>query len=297
MSSIPTTSLTNASACNAHVFAEIAVPIHDLSCDTAALEAAAQLARHHGARLDVIQVVALPVPVGDTWALMPNPAFSQMYTKARASASECSAKMRQKLAALEVPGEVRPMEALYVDPANLAAIAARDSDIAIIARPRRAPRDEATVHSYFAALLLDSARPVLVIPDDHPMDTVHHALIAWRETRECARAMKDALPFLKACEHVDLLVVDPRATLVESAEEAGTAAVHYLAGHGIDAHRITAASEGHGIGATILDEARQRHVDLLVAGGYGHSRVREWAIGGTTRHLFFETPIPVLFSH
>lgn len=282
---------------HALTYAQIAVPIHDLPCDTTALDAAACIARQHGARLDVIQIVALPIPMGDTWALMPNPAFTQMYGRIRASAGECGSAIRHKLATLDVPGELRAMEAMYVEPAHLAAISARGSDITVLARPFRAPRDGSTVHACFAAVLLDSARPVLVVPAEQATGDLVRAIVAWRETRECARALRDALPMLARCERVDLLLVDPKPTLIETAEQAGTSAVRFLASHGIGAHRIVVASEGRSVGVTILEEASRRDAQLIVAGGYGHSRIREWAIGGTTRHLFHEATVPILFAH
>jgi len=278
-------------------FKAIAVPIHDLPCDTTALDVAAELARTQGAHMHVIQIVALPSPVADTWALMPNPDFTQLCTRIRASASTCAAGAQRKLEASGVAGEIRSLEAIYTEPADLAATAARHCDLAVLARPSHARRDGSTVHGYFAALLMESARPVMVVPADHPVESFRHVLIAWRETRECARALRDALPFLEAAGSVDLLVVDPKATPLETADDVGTTAMQFLVAHGIDAHRIAVASDGRSVGATILDEARQRHADLIVAGGYGHSRFREWAIGGTTRHLFFEATIPVLYSH
>lgn len=123
------------------------------------------------------------------------------------------------------------------------------------------------------------------------------ALIAWTDTRESTRAVRDAIPILKRCMSVDLLIVDREATLLESYEHAGTWIKDYLANQGISVKLIDAVSSGRRISAIILEEAVKRGADLIVAGGYGHNRFREWALGGTTRELFLSSTIPVMFSH
>ena len=136
-------------------------------------------------------------------------------------------------------------------------------------------------------LILSAGRPVLFASKDHRPMTAENILVAWKDTRECRRAVVDALPFLVAARHV--LV----ATIAEddriSARDSVADVVRFLMKHGVkarsevlDANRMEAAD-------ALLTAATQTGADLVVAGGYGHSRVREWAFGGVTRALIEES--------
>jgi len=143
-------------------------------------------------------------------------------------------------------------------------------------------------------VILLCGRPVLGLPVANLPDEVgNEVLVAWDGSREASRAMNDALPLIARAKSVTLLTVDPDEAMWESTE---AAAVH-LRRHGVaaSAHRIPGG--GMGIGEVILAHADYLDADLVVAGAYGHSRLREAALGGVSRTLLRQMMVPVLMSH
>jgi nucleotide-binding universal stress UspA family protein len=277
---------------------DIAVALTETSGDAVALELAGSLAHQYGAQLNVLQLVVMPTPLIDAWALIPDPGFAQVYTDLRQAARVRAEQLRHQLLTMQVAGEVRTLEALFVDPSQLAAEAARCTDLIVLARPCDSTVDIVMVHSYFAALLQASGRPVLVVPSfERPLFPARHAMVAWADTPESTRALHDALPLLEQCESVDVVLVDPIASVLEAVHERGESVAHHLREHGVRAQVVTVKSRGMSVGNTLLEHARQSNAQLIVSGGYGHSKVREWVIGGTTRDLFQGAQVPVLFSH
>ena len=111
--------------------------------------------------------------------------------------------------------------------------------------------------------------------------TAENVLVAWKDTRECRRAVVDALPFLVAARHV--LV----ATIAEddriSARDSIADVVRFLMKHGVKARSEVLDADKMDAAEALLTAATETGADLIVAGGYGHSRLREWAFGGVTR--------------
>ncbi len=269
-----------------------------VSCDSAALAAAATIAATAKARVSVIQLLPMPVDAATAWALSMDPAISERHEQIRDEARRQAQDIRHRLASYGVPGDVTTLEATFHDPASLAALAARRTDLVVTARPLGSIADATYTHSLFAGLLLNSGRPVLVVPEGAKMALpIQHAVIAWTDSPEATRAMHDALPLLLNATSVDLVTIDPPASPLESTADAGEAAALLLRSHGVNVavHRIH--SEGRVPSRLLLDYCRNVKAGLLVAGGYGHPRWREWTVGGTTRELFFETTLPTFFSH
>jgi nucleotide-binding universal stress UspA family protein len=141
-------------------------------------------------------------------------------------------------------------------------------------------------------LVFDSASPVLAFPDEAKPDAPRRVLVAWNGSREAACAVRDALPLLKAAETVDVIVVDPPA-----GRPIGVDLGRFLGRHGIKVEVRERLSDGAAIGTLLLEEARTSGAELLVMGAYGHSRLREWVLGGATEETLDAPSIPVLLSH
>jgi nucleotide-binding universal stress UspA family protein len=135
-------------------------------------------------------------------------------------------------------------------------------------------------------------RPVLIIPKDQDRIDVQNVVVAWKDTPEAQRAVADALPFMKRAKSV--IVVQVR----EGEDEPDFKnVIAYLKGHGIAAKSQVIEAAGKSATDAIVDLARRSQTDLIVAGAYGHSRLREWAFGGVTRGLLADTPVACLLSH
>ena len=172
----------------------------------------------------------------------------------------------------------------------------RASDLVVIGQTDIGHPVDGIARDFPQQVLVHTGTPVLVVSGRGAVDTVGtKALVGWKNTREAARALRDALPMLQRASQVFLLEVEEesdapaRADRVEPARD-------YLRRHGIDATGVRAGGPGE-VGEVLLAEARRRSCDLLVMGGYGHSRAREWIAGGATRHVLAHADIAVLLSH
>jgi nucleotide-binding universal stress UspA family protein len=143
-----------------------------------------------------------------------------------------------------------------------------------------------------------AGRPVLVVPPSVSALEGRRALVAWKDTREARRAVADALPLLAHAEEV--LVVEAVSGDAEERDQALRRAgdvAGLLARHGATARGEALEVRGRTVADELLLAAERHGADLVVAGGYGHARLREWAFGGVTRDLLARCPMCCLLSH
>ena len=147
-------------------------------------------------------------------------------------------------------------------------------------------------------VILGAGRPVLRVPDSHTHLSAQHIVVAWKPCREARRAVADALPLLVQAKDVVLVVATGRAEKDEAVADAEDVATT-LRRHGAPARVawVGATAGGGGTAQLILEKARRIGADLIVCGGYGHSRVGERMFGGVTRDLLRQHEVFVLFSH
>lgn len=281
-----------------NMYKDIVIPITGNPGDSYALNMALDLASSHEAHLTVMEMVNLPMPGTVPWGLMPDPSTSEIYGQLREQGQANVAKLKQRLEKEITSSEVRLVEAFFSEPSQLAAHYAHYADLTVIAGSMGDSREGDILRSYFGSLLIDSGRPVLVIPQGckGPMPP-KRIVVAWRPTGECARAVHDALPLLVTAESVELIVVDPVGGERGHGEQPGADIAAHIARHGANVNVQVRQSHGNRIASVLLEHARETHANMLVVGGYGHSRIREWALGGVTRELLFEASIPVFYSH
>jgi nucleotide-binding universal stress UspA family protein len=144
-------------------------------------------------------------------------------------------------------------------------------------------------------VLLRAGRPLLVVPDVVAPPQLRRVVVAWKETRECRRAVRDALPFLQRAEEVLILGIDegqPETAKTHLSDVAG-----YLRRHGVVVPREVWRQARGPVAAELLHLLRDEGADLIVAGGYGHSRLGEWIFGGVTHELLASSPVCCLLSH
>ena len=171
---------------------------------------------------------------------------------------------------------------------------ARLYDLNIVAQPDRENPSQADF--LCEAVLFGSGRPMLMIPyiTRAPVKT-ERVLICWDGGVPATRAVHDAMPFLRKAQTIDIVAVNEKE---DAASEVSSAAlIAHLARRDLTAtpYRITA--DGPNIHNAILSLAADNNTDLIVMGGYGHSRFREFILGGTTRGIFESLTVPALISH
>lgn len=150
--------------------------------------------------------------------------------------------------------------------------------------------------AHTAELIVNCGRPVLVVPSEGGALRGEAVVVAWKDTREARRAVADAMPFLQAAEEVIVQAVCDKPSVAD-AEVQTASVVAYLARHGVTARaRVSIGSPDVAVGE-LMATARLIDADMIVAGGYGHSRMGEWVFGGVTRSLLQQPNHFVLLSH
>lgn len=175
--------------------------------------------------------------------------------------------------------------------------AGRAADIVVLGKPDGEEGIPALLAESAEYVLLEAGRPILLVPEGVERLEPERVAIAWDGGREAARAVADAMPLLRLADQVTIVTVHKRGAGYDEAGEASLAGMAtYLGRHGVAADFRTeeAASD---VGAALLQAARSLNAGLMVAGGYGHSRVRQLVMGGTTRMLMRNATIPLLMSH
>lgn len=153
---------------------------------------------------------------------------------------------------------------------------------------------------FVPSVLADSGRPALVVPWAGEVGEVgRRVLVAWKDSREAARALSAALPLLQAAEQVDIaLWREPTlATEGEEAPESLSRLQTWLAAHGLTPRIRPQGAASAELGERLLSLAADVGADLLVMGCYGHTRAREWLLGGATRTVLSSMTLPVLMAH
>lgn len=171
---------------------------------------------------------------------------------------------------------------------------ARAADLIVIGGGRAPGSPHSAIDS--GATILRVGRPVLIVPADVGSLAARRVLVAWSDTREARRAVRDALPFLKAAEEVLIANVCEDAEVTEG-ERAINDLTNYLLRHKVVVGAKICLQTKGAASEELLRFAREAGADLLVAGAYGHSRFGEWIFGGVTRELLSASPICCLMSH
>jgi len=146
------------------------------------------------------------------------------------------------------------------------------------------------------ALIFESGRPVLMVPrEPRKAFVLNTATVAWDFSRPAARAVGDALPLLTKAKRVHIVTVTNEKRIDTS--RSGPELAKHLARHGVDVILESVDAAGRTIHEALEAATRAHDSDLLVMGAYGHSRLREFVLGGATRSMLARPPLPVLFSH
>ncbi|MCB1451425.1 MAG: universal stress protein [Nitratireductor sp.] len=194
-----------------------------------------------------------------------------------------------------VSGEWRGFESFSGDSAINAITSAFSADIVVAqqADPDHPESGEINLE----ALLFETGRPVLMIPYTWtPPLKMDRIIIAWNGKKEAARAVFDALPFLKKAKSVEILLIDPQENDEHSAAMAGADIAVSLERHGIKAEVVNQPSGGIPVGEAIENRISETGADMLVMGAYSRSRVSEMLFGGATRTMLSSMMVPVLMS-
>jgi len=264
--------------------------LEDDARDDARIAACLALAARTAAH--VVGVFAVPplIITKNTFAQLPPAVMDNYYAEREAAANTCRQKFLDAAKRNAVSAEWRAGRGFARDVLREQAFY---SDLVVLGAPPTRSSVLDDNNGLPADVAIRSGRPVLYLP---PQGTFtlegKRVMLAWKPGREAARALTDALPFLKGAAVVHVVTGD----LPSQAPAMDISVV--LARHGIqvEMQNIHALAD-LSLGEQLLQEADRRQCDLLVMGIYGHSRMNEWVFGGVSQHILRGATLPLLFSH
>lgn len=173
----------------------------------------------------------------------------------------------------------------------------RYADLVIVGQNEPDQNRFGTPPNLAADLVFTLGRPLLVVPYIGAPEAFRRVLVAWNASREATRAVYDALPLLRRAELVTVLAINPTGGMDGHGDIPCADICLQLARHGVRAEADSLRADDIRVGDMLLSRAADGDAHLIVMGAYGHSRLREFVLGGVTRTLLQHMTIPVLFSH
>ncbi|WP_414470912.1 universal stress protein [Microvirga sp. M2] len=252
--------------------------------------AAAERAHLTGLYTNQLPELTLMVPMDGSGAAIE--VLSELEDRARQEGDVIAKRLAEKLSGLEVPSGLRRLDDTLGGLLAQVVEQARCADLFVTTRPYG--EAGASVWSGLVeAVLFGSGRALLLVPPgQHPQGPIKTVLVPWNGSREATRALREGLSFIAQADRTIVLVADPPADADPGAE-----VKRHLAHHGVAAEVATVECRGRSVTAAILEEARRLAADLVVMGGYGHTRFREHVFGGVTRDMLTASDRPILLAH
>ena len=161
----------------------------------------------------------------------------------------------------------------------------------------RNPQDPIASVRELGEIVITSRAPVILVPPRRREATLDCIALAWNHSEEALAAIHAARPLLAHATKIVLLEGGTRDARLEQGWSPAFEIGHYLSWEGFRIERQTIRGESSAAGELLIEAARRHRADLLVMGAYGRSRLSEWALGGATRSILFDAPLPVFFKH
>ncbi|MFK7963475.1 MAG: universal stress protein [Burkholderiaceae bacterium] len=225
--------------------------------------------------------------------------INEIQTELDEAAKQAAAAFEKRCRALDFDGfEARLFQESVV--ASLIEHAAF-ADLIVLSQPNDDVTRSSAGPGLVGDLLMEAGRPVLVVPNERKQTAdFDRVVVAWDGSRQAGRAIIDAMPLLKAAKTVDITLVNAGEKKSKFAarhgQEPGADVGAFLARHGVNTN-VRQVVTNIAVSDALLNDIGESEADLLVMGGYGHSRFREWVLGGTTRAILDGMSVPVLMSH
>lgn len=215
--------------------------------------------------------------------------------EAHARAAEIQKGVRDYLLKTNLRWDIINSIATAAGVGRTVAIPARFADIAIVGLPY-AENCSAADSLVLEGLLFEADCPVIVVPQQNANPRPAKIVIGWNESAEAMRAVRAALSLLQNASAVHIAIVDPPETGPERSDPGGALAV-YLSRHGIKSDIQVMTKQGLKVSERLSQHVTETGSEMLVMGGYGHSRFREAVLGGATREMLQHSHVPVLMAH
>jgi nucleotide-binding universal stress UspA family protein len=276
------------------MFKDVVVNISGRGPRDFAAEYATSIAATFGAHIAGISFLYEPVIPDGTLGGIPVDLIELQREENSKVANEAVSRFEAGVKKAGISAETRILDATFGGAATLFAQIARRFDLAVVGQAQR--EGGASDALMVEGALFESGRPLVVVPYIQKRGlTLERVLACWDGGRTAARAIGDAMPFLERAKAVDIVIV---AEERKGGDEINGANMgEHLARHGVTANVKRIAKGDLAIEDVLLSYAADSGADFMVMGGYGHSRLREFILGGVTRGILGSMTVPVMMSH
>jgi nucleotide-binding universal stress UspA family protein len=260
----------------------------------AAADFAVSMASTFNAHLAGVAFVYEPfVPALDMYGIPPDLIESQRLENQKA-ARDTIGRFEETARRNGLSFETRALDVTSAGAPDTFARLVRRFDLSVVAQP--GPDEPGADTLFVEAALFNSGRPVLVVPYIQKTGLkADRAMVCWDGSRTAARAVADAMPLLTRAKSTELVTVS--RGLGSADEIPGIDIGEHLARHGIKVELKQIAADDVDVASALLSHAADSSADIMVMGGYGHSRFREFVLGGTTKAVLAAMTVPTLMSH
>ena len=276
-------------------FKDLLVVVDDSSNAGERIDVAARLATAFGAHLTGLYVNDSAAVRPSVLAQFPAEVLDMLQSLGRDEAVKAQALFDARVRTAG-DGVVTEWRAVEGEAGEMASLHARYADLAVLGQAD--PDDIGVDSSVPERVIMGAGRPVLVVPYAGTFKTLgQRVIVAWNASREATRAVNDALPILERAASVRVLSINPHGGRAGHGPIAGADISLHLARHGVRVEASTVNADDVRVDDMLLSQAADAGADLIVMGGYGHSRLGEFVLGGATRHLLRQITMPVFMSH
>lgn len=265
---------------------------------TARLELACQLAKNSGAHLNALALSLQIYPYAAAGFDAGAAAIDVgLIEEARQCAESVAAAAKATIVAKALPGDVRWTSRELSGVRDAVAIHGRFAELTLVGQPFEG-REKSLREWALEGALFSSGSPILLVPAAHEgVIESDHIIVAWDASREAARALHDAMPFIAGAEKTTVVIVDPKPGYQDFGDEPGADIAPVISRHCKNVVVDRIPSSGASVAEALLERATDASGDLIVMGGYGHSPLRESIFGGVSRDMTQHSTIPLLLSH
>ncbi len=260
------------------------------------LEAGVALAQAWDAHLEVMCMGVDRTQTGYYYAGANAMILQETIARAQREAEAAAEHVRNELGKTDVRWNVETGVAQLADIGRQVAMHARFADLMVLPKPYGENRG-AELEPVIEGGLFDGKVPVMVVPESGlPKTRPERILLGWDEGDEALSAARAALPLLSRAEAVHVVVVDPPAHGANRSDPGGLLS-QFLARHGVKVEIDVLSKTMPQVSDVLMRHASDISADMIVMGAYGHSRFREAILGGATRNMLENSPLPLFMSH
>lgn len=276
------------------MFKDIIVPLALGSEKDPARDYAFSIAQAFDAHITGVAYDLEPIAPPTIIGTIPGDFLAEQKANASRQAAEAVARFEAQAAHLGLAHEPLTLPVRLAEAAVAFARMARRYDLVVV--PQAMPSGSGVEELTIEAALFQSGRPLLMVPyiQTKPL-ALDRVAIAWDGGEQAARAIHDAMPLLRKAKQVQVVTISTQRAPTDEMPSADIA--RHLARHGLNVEAKRLVSGELDVASTLLSHFVDDSIDLVVMGGYGHSRIREFILGGATRGMLASATIPAFMAH